>query len=359
MENRNYGVDFLRTIAMYLVVVTHVINFGGVLEYLEIFSLKYDVIMFLNIITCCAVDIFALISGYVGVKGNYRYTKILNLWLGVVFWGIGINLIFLAVDSTLVKAQVWKSGFLPIIFSRNWYFTAYFGLFFMIPILNAALNVMKEVQIKCIGVSMMVVYSIIEYLGRGDIFHLYGGYSVIWLIILYIIGGCIAKCDVIKNKLSIRMSAILFLLLELFTCALKIGTDYISTHYMSSRHDGQTLIAYESPLTVLAAILLLNIFSQIKVKGIAIKIIKAVSPCCFFIYIIHNHPLVSENLIRGKLEWLGYGSIGMILCKILLVSSVVFGVCGGMEYVRRVLFRRIGIDRQISKLGDIVHLNSK
>lgn len=89
MENnqRNYGIDLLKIISMLMVVTLHVLGKGNLLynKELEIFSTKYNILWILEIASFCAVNLYALSSGYVGLKAKHKYTNIFILYLEVVF----------------------------------------------------------------------------------------------------------------------------------------------------------------------------------------------------------------------------------------------------------------------------------
>ena len=82
---RNMGIDLLRIVSMFLVVFLHVLGRGGVLESAPILSVNYEIAWFIEIAAYCAVNCYALISGYVGIRGHYRYSNLLLLWLRVAF----------------------------------------------------------------------------------------------------------------------------------------------------------------------------------------------------------------------------------------------------------------------------------
>ena len=88
---RNYGIDFLRCFSMFMVVMLHILGHGGILNNATSGSLNYGVAWLLETMAYCAVNCYALISGFVGTKAKYRYTNIVMLWLQVVFYTIIIT----------------------------------------------------------------------------------------------------------------------------------------------------------------------------------------------------------------------------------------------------------------------------
>ena len=63
-NKRNYGIDLLRIILMYMVCMLHTLGQGGVLDACQIGTIEYKTYWFLEIFSYCAVDGFGIISGY-------------------------------------------------------------------------------------------------------------------------------------------------------------------------------------------------------------------------------------------------------------------------------------------------------
>lgn len=137
-NERNFGIDLLRILAMYMVVVLHVLGCGGILETCEQFSVNYYIAWFLETSAYCAVNVFAMISGYVMVSTRFNGFKMIPLWLTVFFYSLVITILFkfvpsLSIIHTVTKAELIKAIFFPVVSRQYWYFTAYFGMYFFIP----------------------------------------------------------------------------------------------------------------------------------------------------------------------------------------------------------------------------------
>ncbi|MGQ9411683.1 acyltransferase family protein [Streptococcus pluranimalium] len=126
MEKRIYnaGIDFLRIFAMFMIVVTHVLGKGGVrdsvagtvdVHFLQTWIIQASVYV--------AVNCYALISGYVGFRSSFKYSKVVNLWLQVAFYSIGITLFFLILGKD-IGSNDWLAAFFPVITGQYWYVTA-------------------------------------------------------------------------------------------------------------------------------------------------------------------------------------------------------------------------------------------
>ncbi|MCR5648942.1 MAG: acyltransferase, partial [Oscillospiraceae bacterium] len=62
---RNHGVDLLRIVSMLMVVVLHILGQGGLLDAVSAPSLRHTLCWLLLAAAYCAVDCYAMISGYV------------------------------------------------------------------------------------------------------------------------------------------------------------------------------------------------------------------------------------------------------------------------------------------------------
>ena len=84
-KERNYGIDCLRVISMFMVVLLHVLGRGGVLQATKNLSINYGVSWFLEIAAYCAVNCYAIISGYVGYGRKIKYSNLIYLIFCVAF----------------------------------------------------------------------------------------------------------------------------------------------------------------------------------------------------------------------------------------------------------------------------------
>lgn len=62
-NERNYGIDLLRIIAMLYVVILHILGQRGLLDATNVWTNQYVFSWFIEVFAFCVVDIFALITG--------------------------------------------------------------------------------------------------------------------------------------------------------------------------------------------------------------------------------------------------------------------------------------------------------
>ena len=354
-DDRNYGVDALRILAMLMVVVTHILGVGGILDACEPLSARYAAAWFLEAACYCTVNCYALISGYAGIGASYKYSNILLLWLRVVFYTISITALFGIFMPETVGVTSYLKAFFPVMKSPYWYFTAYFCLFFFIPVINKAINSMSKAQVRAVVVAMVFFISVLQTI-LGDAFGTAEGSGVLWLMVLYVIGAYIRKFDVMQN-LSMGKAFIGYLITTILSWGFKmiadaapllLGEDNGIGSFIAS-YSGR-LIRHISPTLLLSAVFLLLLFSQIRMPVLAKKITAFLSPMAFSVYIIHAHPLIWENLMLTRFRSYSLLPAPVLVIAVLGTSVAIFVGCSFCDMLRVFIFKKLELKQKIEKM---------
>jgi surface polysaccharide O-acyltransferase-like enzyme len=332
-STRNYGIDALRLFAMFLVVILHVLGQGGVLKSSR--GVQYKVSWLMEIAAYCATDCYALISGYVAYSDQekpYRYSKYIPLWLQVEFYSFGITLITFFLNRELLESGQLVKSLLPVSTSKYWYFNAYTGLFFMIPWLNQLIRSCDEKQCKKLMVTITAVFICYGTASKyySDPFRLGGGYSFIWLLLLYLIGAWLKKyriLDRIKRRYSV--GALIGSILLTWLIKLYVPTDF----------GGRLLVSYTSPTIMCVAISWMNLFSKWKLSGIGVKVVKCFAPAAFGVYLIHVQSVIWENYMADRFVWVASLPAWLLPFAVIGCALSVFLPCLLIEKVRLLLFQ--------------------
>lgn len=291
---KNHGIEMLRILSMLFVVILHVIGPDGIL-YSQDRTINYKVAWIIEIAAYCAVNCYALISGYVGIKAKHKYTNIIILWIQIVFLNLLMKGMECFLEGQSFRIREWIKVFLPILTNQYWYFTAYFCLFFFIPAYNFLINDMPKEKIKLLIKHMLVLFCVIPLFGKIDLFNTNLGYSFLWISSLYLIGGYIRKYNPFE-KVDKENFIIIYILCISFTWGWKMLSEDIGLMY-DIRLPSDLFIEYVSPTIVIAAISLLSYFERIKIENEVLKknILK-VSSCTFGVYIIHQNSYVADKI---------------------------------------------------------------
>lgn len=120
MKQRNIGIDILRVVSMFFIIIGHILMQGGVLSAFcnEGLQVGYYFFNTIYVLAFCGVNCFALVSGYVGWQNTFKLEKIIKLWANVVFWSVGVSLILFIYNKEFFSVKEAISMFLPLIRGR-------------------------------------------------------------------------------------------------------------------------------------------------------------------------------------------------------------------------------------------------
>lgn len=348
-NKRNYGIDLLRIVSMYLVVVLHVLGCGGILEATKKYSVNYYVAWFLETSAFCAVDIFAMISGYVMVNKKINLINIVPIWLNVFFYSSLITILFKIIPNLkslydVSTKELVKAIFFPVISRQYWYFTSYVGIFFLLPFVNKMLCALNKNEYKKLCITILVVYSLLPVIGlkKIDLFNMEMGYSTAWLFCCYIIGGYFNRFPFNLNKIKCFIIYIISIFCAWFA---KFLSHFLLKNFLGIDEELDLFIDYTSIFIIISAISLLLLFSQIIINNVNIqKIISLLSSLAFSVYIIHVQPYVFNYILRNLFKDLADCNPVELIYKCLLFALLIFTICICIDMIRLLLFRILKIN---------------
>lgn len=356
MKERDSRIELARIFAMLLVVVMHINTQGGVSEALVPMSLNYIVEWILLSVTYCAVDLFAIKSGYVGSsKENFQYSRALNLWLGVAFYTILITVGFAIFSPDSVRPIDFLKAITPASTGSYWFFSAYFAMFFFMPFMNFLLNKLDDKQIKALGITIVVIFSIVPTMRHSDPFVTDGGYSTIWLMSLYMIGGIIKRFKLLEKK-SCGYYLRMFLFNWFIVWGSKILFEYVFIQLSGEAKGGGLLLSYVSPFVLMMTVAILGFFKNLKEpkrRGIRNGIC-SVSATTFSAYIIHEQPFIKHRFIIDRFAGYADKNVVLMLIYVLTTAIVIFGICALIDQVRIRLFKVLHAKEKSERLCSIL-----
>lgn len=344
---RNPGIDLVRILGMYAIIIHHFIIFGD----LTTKYWKYTEINFINILTFWHVNSFALISGIVGYKTN-KYSNLLYLWFQVLFYSIGIYLVIKKYKPIWIvkNNENFYQYLFPVIFRKYWYFTQYFGMYLLLPVVNKGLSILTKTELKIVVFSTIIIYIIFKDLltPELDTFKMAKGYSTIWLLILYIEGAYIGKYNKIYNdNINKSIFCVLCILIYIFS---SLFCYEFSIYQIDKRDNYLKMIIIiilkrlfihriNSMTMVIQTFSIILFFRQIKYHKNIAKIISFCGPLTFGIYLIHNHNLIKRNIIGNLFRRdSNFLSLNTIIKLCLIRGLVVIIICIIIDYIRNLIF---------------------
>lgn len=344
---RNYGIDALRIYAMFLIVVLHVLGPGGVLKTSN--EWNYHIAWLMEVNACCAVNCYALISGYVGVKNKNsqnRICKYLSMWIQVFFYSFGITAVAFLFNHGSIGIRAFLESLFPVATNQYWYFSCYTVLFFLMPWLNRFVQMIEKKELTKLVVLLVMMFSLFSTLSQRlgeDPFVISYGYSVVWLTTLYLIGAWMKKCRVIER---IPTSATV---VGLFSGIL---ITWVAGQFLPSWIGTSVLVSYISPMNMWIAALYFCLFSKLRLPSTIKKLISVLSPAAFGVYLIHVHKIVWQRFIVGAFSKLSEVSVLGMVISVMEYAIIIFSVCIFLELVRIWMFHKFRIESLLQKIGD-------
>lgn len=343
------GIDFVKIIAMFMVVVGHMLVHGGVLNAVTPYSSQYWVVWFMEVAVYCAVDCFALTSGYLMSNSSAKFSRLLELWFQVVFYSLVIA-VFMVWRFPDVRDSITVINILfPITYREYWYLTAYFGMYFLIPVFNAALNGLDHRHMKSVIICLGLFFVVVPLITNQDPYNVNQGYSMIWLCVLYLFGGYIAKYHIFENtKRSILLMGFVISTLITFFCIL-------SNIFYGIPSRGWALASYTSPTVVLAAIFLISFCRGIRFRGYTQKLVRCMGGATMGILLLQDNNLIRSKYVSGSTLGLANKNAAVLAVDVLVLSLMIYFICFGADMVRRKLFKWLNIKEVCEKLEFWMH----
>ncbi len=346
---RNYGIDLLRLVAMFMVVVLHILGQGGVLSAFIPLSGHYEAAWFFEISSFCAVNCYALISGYVGVNARFRYSSIAVLWLRVFFYSILITALFTVFAPHMLDKHAWSHALFPVMKNQYWYFTAYFCLFFLMPVFNSGIRNMTLESAKSLCFGILAVFSVFHLIFPNAKLGVDNGYGVMWISLMYIVGACIGKFG-FKRNLSVWQAWAGYWSFVLLTWLSKIVNEYFRISAGKELKGDGALVDYTSPTMVACAVCLLIAFERLRISDNQAKIISKLAPLSFSVYLIHAQPLIWEHLLKNRFFAFFELPLWIMPVYVLGLALVIYCACLAIDFVREWLFKVMKVRQICSRI---------
>lgn len=344
-KERNYGIDLLKTFAMFLIVMDHLLAHGGMLSAAKGTTSIY-LVTAVNVLCFWPVNAYALSTGVTGFHGKHDLSRLIYLYVQTIFYSAGI-VILLYLSGFCSMGEVLRDLF-PLIGGRYWYFTAYFFLFLLMPYLDKLIDTVDHFKLTVI-LSLLCLLNALSI--SGNIFHWNYGLSGSWLCILYLFGALLGKYRVAE-----RVSAKVLLLVTA-VCLLLSYLGYLIVPELAMRlagiHYGEyQFLKFTAPTILLSGIAIVLLFSKIQINSRGMqKALRLLSSLTFGVFLIHEDSVFVDAVYRDKLSmYLEHGTlyaVGMLF----IWSAVLFVFCLAVDFLRSRLFALLKIDRLSNRLA--------
>lgn len=340
MKERNYGIDLLKIVSMFMVVVLHVLGQGGVLEQALDLTLNDTVAWFIEILCLCTVNLFALTTGYLCIDRKFKYKNVINLYILVLFYNVLCTLILNG-----FKVVPLAVSFFPVSNGAYWYFSAYIGFILFIPFINKYLNSIYEFEHRKLIYTILFVMcgiGLFCLVHSTDALKINRGYSPVWLGCLYIIGSYFKLYDFKFKNRSKCLYFMIFLLSSLFALLTRVVILKVPvlSHYFKS----SLMLEYISFPIVINSVVLFLLFLKVKVNDSFKKVLSFFAGLSFSVYVIHCNPYVWKNFV-GLFNDFANMPVFKMIFMVLFTALIIYVVCTLIDIVRFYLFKILRVEK--------------
>ena len=349
-KKRNYGIDLLRILLMFFIIIGHLFTHTGIREELAVYSDKWIFTWVMQAITMCAVNCFILITGYYMSTAEFSRKKVFKLWGQVLFFSATIYLLAIIFRATEFSFMGLIHSLFPVFSHQYWFFSCYILLYIFSPFLNTMLKNLEEKHFKYLLAVLVFVFYLLPIF--SIVFKEYdvtSGMSIIAFVTLYIFGAAIRRFDFKLSKWKCLIGLLINCALVFFS---KILLTIITSHFNLDVGTG-LLYHYNSIFQLINALLLFLLFLQIDIKGGVQKFISVVSGTVFSVYLIHEHPVLRAWIWSETMKkWLLGLPFAYYMAATIAITVGVFIICFCIELARALVVRFVKwIERRKTRTG--------
>lgn len=345
MNKRLSNIEALRILAMFMVIVLHYLDKGGLLtssaEPFRVYSYPAWLIEAFAIV---ATNVYVLITGYFMCNSEFKVSRVVKILAQVLWYSILVPVVFVLVGAVDIGSfglyEVLQVVF-PVHMYQYWFVTGYVVLLLLTPFLNAGIKQLSQKQLL-VATCLLVGYealpkSILPVTLVTD----KAGYDVLWLVCIYLIGAYIRNYG-IPFFSNFKRSLLCYIAgsLAIFTSLIVMRVVYFKLDAFGDNINFG--YDYNHILCIFASVALFYTFLHISIpEGKFSKWIVAVAPYTFGVYLLHEHMFIRYEWVK----WLHVSSTDNILMLIVdLVWKCLIVLVVGLfaDFVRTQIFNLCG-----------------
>ena len=287
---RDSSIELLRILAILGVIALHYNNssMGGGFAVADSGSFTYRIMIAIECVAICAVNLFVMISGYFMSATNKRTLyKPIKLIAQVVLLNAAMHLANCAINGSFSLKNLVLAA-IP----ENYFVILFCVLYIFSPYINLLLSSLNDKQVKALALLLFAVFSLYQTavseigaeIGR-TLFGMspvssqggQGGYTIVHFALMYILGACVRRFNI---DLSYKK------LLPLTTATLGLMALWLFVNLRRGLGLGENVWVYNNPLVIALAVEVFLVFKRLNIGSI--KIINFFAKASFTVYLTHT-----------------------------------------------------------------------
>lgn len=280
------------------------------------------------------INCFVFITGYFMIKSQFKFQKLLKLYLEIKFYKFTIYILFLITGYEIFSVSGCLKMVFNIVYGVGIGFSATFVfLYILIPFINRMLSSLnKKSHVTLIGI-LVFLYTIIS---TFSLFHdTYNNLG--WMITTYIIAAYVRlyPCKWFENKKLYIWSTIILVILSWMSILVVdfVGSKLGFTNYY------HMIVNEHKFLALVCSFSLFMLFKNIKIKQS--RVINTIAASTFGVLLIHaNSDVMRKFLWQDVLHNTSYYNSPFLAVHAILSVLLVYIVCVCIDQIRMHLLER-------------------
>ena len=289
---RNPSVELLRCVLMFLIVLHH----AAFLGYWEGDASQLPMLLGFTTLTYWHVDSFVAVSGWFGIKFNWR--KFFSLWSVVAFYAVCSVGYLLLTKGRFSPFQLFSFG--------GWFAGTYLMLMLMSPLLNAAVEHICSKGRKAafcawlpFAIGMVCAWFPAHFMsfvipgGRG-------AFTILTMSFVYVTARMLKTLNIqFRNSKVLLLAGGGYIIMSgisysIFKIAALLGIGDVMNIELFTK-----IASYDSPHTIALSVLIVYFFAvKVKVSDCMSRIVFFIAPSIFGIYLLHDTTSFGRLLYR-------------------------------------------------------------
>lgn len=339
-KQRDIGPEWLRIIAMIMIVLSHIATHGNI-----VFDSVCFNSVFLSVLTMggkTGVNIFILITGYYSVRSKPTVRKAVILIAQTVFYSTVLYFVSCAVGANVFRIKYLIYALIPFVSNRGyWFITLYILLYALIPFINGGLRKLTRYQhLFLIGLFLFVWSFLPRTYGSFFSEQGYGVSELGWFVLAYSVGAYLSTYPVglLKHRAVSRV------LLASVAALMIAGKTILESGIAFSGLKGAIIrtalefVADSSlygPVAFVFAVLSLIVFLQVRTKPI--RAVCAIAASTFGIYLIHDSEWLRRFIWDDLFKLYRLTGSSHFVLDVFAVMLLTFVTCGAIDILRKKL----------------------
>lgn len=337
MKQRLSNIELLRIISMLMIITLHLLSFGGLLNTYNSFSARAVCVWLVESLCFVAVNCYVLISGYFLVDSNFKFKKLFNIWIEVLFYSLLIYVALLLTNKVNFGYKAFLKSLFPIILRNYWFVTVYMVLYILSPFLNKLIHSLNKQQYFYLILIILVLFSLWStIIPPADTINYGGSYSISWFICLYLISGYL-KLFYSNKQINKSLCILVYLIASIINVVAYFVIKALNINLILP----DFLYNYYSITVLISAISLFLFFKNLSIKSKFIdRTINFFAPATFAIYLIHENPNI-RGVLWENFYFVSNEPFIKMLFLIIIIPILLFVLFAVMDKIRVVLFNFI------------------